>query len=308
MNSPFFSKIRVFLYMLKQGAKNIAQNLFMIFASVSVIFASLMIIGTLIAVSANMQTIIEQYNDRPEIRINFKSHVTEEKCLEVKEMLLSDERIQDVIFISAEENLEGMMKQFESDGNGDLFAGYKDNADLKFVSLDIRLAPSVSGEEFESYINGKVEGVESVRNVADVVDKLETIKVVVRTCSVIAVLVFGCLSVLLVFNTVKLTVFARKREIEIMKYIGATDVFIVGPFIIEGFFVGLVGSVISYGALNGVYSLLYDYFMKNTLFGDSISLVSFDTMAGGFLLWFVVTGIAVGISAGALAVKRHVKV
>lgn len=308
MNNPIFSKVRVFLYMLKQGAKNIMQNLFMIFASVSVIFASLMIIGTLIAVSVNMQTIIEQYNDRPEIRINFKSHITEEKCLEVKDMLLSDERIEDVMFISAEENLKGMMETFESDGNGELFAGYKDNENLKFVSLDVKLAPSVSGAEFESYIKSKVEGVDSVRNVADVIDQLETIKVVVRTCSVIAVLVFGCLSVLLVFNTVKLTVFARKREIEIMKYIGATDVFIVGPFIIEGFFVGLVGSVVSYGALKGVYAILYDYFMKNTLFGDSIELVAFDGMAGSFLLWFVITGVAVGISAGALAVKRHVKV
>ena len=93
-----------------------------------------------------------------------------------------------------------------------------------------------------------------------------------------------------------------------MKYIGATDVFIVGPFIIEGFFVGLVGSVLSYGILKGVYGLVFDYFTENTLFGDSVSLLPFDGMAGSFLLWFVISGVALGITAGALAVKRHVKV
>ena len=72
-----FAKLRVFGYMLKQGAKNIFQNMFMIFASVSVIFASLMIIGALISVSVNMQTIIDHYNDRPEIRISFASRITD---------------------------------------------------------------------------------------------------------------------------------------------------------------------------------------------------------------------------------------
>jgi len=302
------SKINVFLYMLKQGAKSILQNLFMIFASVSVIFASLMIIGALISVSANMQTVIDHYNDRPEIRINFESRITEEKCLEVRDMLLADDRVAEVAFISAEENLQGMIETFENEGNGDLFAGYTDNEDLKFVSLDVDLAPAVSGDDFAEYVNREIEGVQSIRNIAGVVNKLETIKVVVKTCSVVAVLVFGCLSVLLVFNTVKLTVFARKREIEIMKYIGATDVFIVGPFIIEGFFVGLVGSMLSYGVLKGVYGLVYKYFMKNTLFGDAVELMPFSELAGSFLLWFVISGIALGVSAGALAVKRHVKV
>ncbi|MBQ8164588.1 MAG: permease-like cell division protein FtsX [Clostridia bacterium] len=308
MNNSIFSKIRVFFYMLRQGAKNILQNMFMIFASVSVIFASLMIIGALVSVSANMQTIIDHYNDRPEIRINFKSHVTEDACLAVKEKLSADPCIEEVTFISAEENMQGMLETFEDDGNGDLFAGYTDNEALRFVSLDVDLDSTVSGEEFENYIYNQIEGVDSVRNIAGIVNKLETVKVVVRTCSVIAIIVFGCLSVLLVFNTVKLTVFARRREIEIMKYIGATDVFIVGPFIIEGFFVGLVGSVISYGVLKGVYSLVYEYFMKNTLFGDSVELVPFESMAGSFLLWFVVAGVALGVSAGSLAVKRHVKV
>jgi len=306
--NEFFSRVRVFGYMLKQGAKNILQNMFMIFASVSVIFASLMIIGALVSVSTNMQTIIDHYNDRPEIRINFESRITEEECLKVKDMLLADSRVEEVVYISADENMKGLIKTFENEGNGDLFAGYTDNAQLRFVSLDVSLVPAVSGDEFESFVRSDVEGVSDVRNIAGVVNKLETIKVVVRTCSVIAVLVFGCLSVLLVFNTVKLTVFARKREIEIMKYIGATDVFIVGPFIIEGFFVGLVGSVFSYGVLKLSYSLVYEYFTKNTLFGDSVELVKFDALAGSFLLWFVVAGVALGISAGALAVKRHVRV
>lgn len=303
-----FSKVRVFAYMLKQGAKNIIQNLFMIFASVSVIFVSLMIIGALISVSANMQTIIDHYNNRPEIRINFKSHMTDDYCYEIRDMLLADERVENVTYITADENFKGMMETFENEGNGELFAGYTDNADLKFISIDVDIVPSVSGEEFETFINNEVEGVENIRNVAGIVNKLETIKVVVRTCSVLAVIIFGCLSVLLVFNTVKLTVFARKHEIEIMKYIGATDVFIVGPFIIEGFFVGLVGSVLSYGVLKGAYGLVFDYFTENTLFGDSVALVPFDSMAGSFLLWFVISGIALGITAGALAVKRHVKV
>ena len=93
-----------------------------------------------------------------------------------------------------------------------------------------------------------------------------------------------------------------------MKYIGATDVFIVGPFIIEGFFVGLTGGLLSYGVLKGVYSLVYNYFTDKNVLGDSIKLIAFGDLGFNFMLWFVVAGIVVGVAAGALAVKRHVKV
>ena len=306
--SNVISRIRVFLYMLKQGVKSIFQNLFMIFASVSVIFASLLIIGTLLSVAENVQTVIDHYNDRPQIRVNFKSHVDEETCLAVRDELLQNPTVESVEYISAEENLQGILDTFEEDGKADLFQGYESNDELKFVSLDISLKNASDGEEFEAQLYEDVEGIESVRNILDIVNKLQTVKVIIRTCSLIAILVMGCVSVLLVFNTVKLTVFARKREIEIMKYIGATDVFIVGPFIIEGFFVGLTGGLLSYGVLKGVYSLVYNYFTDKNVLGDSIKFIAFGDLGFNFMLWFVVAGIVVGVAAGALAVKRHVKV
>ena len=306
MNSVI-SRIRVFLYMLKQGVKSIFQNLFMIFASVSVIFASLLIIGALISVAENVQTVIDHYNDRPHIRVNFESYVTEEQCLQIRDELLQDSMVKDVVYISSEENFQGMLETFE-DGEEELVPGYESNEELMSVSLDITLVNASDGEDFEKKLYDEVEGIESVRNVLNVVNKLQTVKVIMRTCSLFAVIIMGCVSILLVFNTVKLTVFARKREIEIMKYIGATDVFIVGPFIIEGFFVGLAGGFLSYGVIKGLYSLVYNYFMENDILGESIKLIAFKDLGFNFLLWFPVAGIIVGVVAGALAVKRHVKV
>ncbi len=302
------SNIRVFFYMLRQGIKSVFQNLFMIFAALCVIFASLLIIGSLLSVAENVQAVIDHYNDRPEIRINFMSHVTEDECLAVRDDLLADPMVEDVTYISAEENMQGMLATFEEEGKSDLFSGYESNENLMFVSLDISLKNSSDGDAFEQKIVKEVEGVDTVRNILSVVNKLHTAKVIISTCSLLAVVLMGCVSVLLVFNTVKLTVFARKREIEIMKYIGATDVYIVGPFIMEGFFVGLVGALLSYGVLKLVYQLVYNYFMDKMILGESVKLIMFENLGINFLLWFIIGGIVVGVSAASLAVKRHVKV
>ncbi len=295
---------RTVYYVLKQGLKSIFKNLFMVFASVCVVFSVLIILGALWSVSENIQHIIEQYSSRAEVQLNLHSYIEEEQAKILQERLEKDSRVEKVVFVSKEENLQNIMEYF---GDEDLFEGYRDSEYLNYVSLEIDLKEFSDGESFCAEAELLPE-VDNVKDIVSVVSKMEIVRFWIRIGTIAAMIGMAVLSVLLIFNTVKLTVFARKREIEIMKYVGASDWYICGPFVIEGVFTGLIGAIAAYFSLQGLYTLVYNSAMKSLYLGNSITLLKFGEIDVNFLLWFIASGVAAGVIASLLAIRRHVNV
>ncbi len=295
--------LRTLYYVLKQGMKSIFKNLFMVFASVSVVFAVLMLLGSLWSISENIQHVIVQYSDRAEVQINLHDYVNEEEAKLLQAQIESDYRVESVKYVSKEENLANMMEYF---GDKELFAGYENDSYLNYISLEVNLVDFADGEGFRNEVQQLVE-VDNVKDIVSVISKMEVIRFWISIGTVVAMVFMAILSVLLIFNTVKLTVFARKREIEIMKYIGASDWYICGPFVIEGVFTGLVGAIVAYFCLQGIYKLVHDAAMKSNFLGN-ITLLTFKQMDINFLLCFIVSGVAAGVIASLWAIRKHVNV
>lgn len=296
------NKIRTFFYMIKQGFQNIAKNAFMIFASVSVIFVSLFIIGTMFLLSYNIESILDDLASGPAVVINCKTTLSEEEADKLQDMIEINKNVSKITRISRAENLAAM-KEFFSEQQ-DLFEDYKEE-DL-FVSFEVELYDVGEGEKFVSEVKSMV-GVDSVRDTVRVLKLFTTLKKWVQIGTVIAVIGLGILSYLLTSNTIKLTVVARRQELEIMKYVGASSAYVRGPFIMEGLFIGLLGSGLSYLLVRLVYNIIANY-VNGTEIGDMIHVVPFTNFSGTLMVYFLIAAVAIGVLGSMTAIRKHIKV
>ncbi|MBE7057641.1 MAG: FtsX-like permease family protein [Ruminococcaceae bacterium] len=298
-------KIRTFYYILRQGVANSFKNWHMLFSSVFVIFVSLYIMGTLMMLSVNLQRILTELSEQQkEVMIDCSTDVSDEGSIAIADIIIKDSRVAEVQRISKEENLKNAIEMFEEEQ--DLFENF--DADYMYVSFRVNLKSVENVEQFSEDMK-KVTGVEEVTDNTSVYKYFSSINKGVKIGSMVAILVFGFLSVLLSANTIRLTVFARNKELIIMKNIGASKAYMRGPFVIEGIIIGILSSILSYFALRVTYAYAYKAVnsasegLKNIL-----GLANFSEFSVSVFLMFVVAGIFVGVISGAIAVRRYVKV
>lgn len=296
--------IRTVFYVLKQGAKNIVKNLFMVFAAIIVVFSVLLLLGGMISISKNIQTIIEQYSSKTEVQVNLHSYVKQDQAEKLVEIIKKDSRVETVQLITADETFANLMEYFK--GDEDLFEDYKDSEYLHYISLNIDLVQYADGTGFCNEIV-KFDEVDNVKDIVSTISKMEAAQFWVRIGTILLIIGTAVLSILLIFNTVKLTVYARSREIEIMRYVGASTWYICGPFVIEGVFTGLLGGVAAFFALKAIYNAAISGIARSLL-GTTVKLYNFEEMGIDFLIIFIVAGIVAGVIASLWAIRKHVRV
>ncbi|NLN04271.1 MAG: ABC transporter permease [Clostridiaceae bacterium] len=296
-------KVRIFLYIIKQGITGMMKNGFMIFASVSVIFVALFILGSLNLTSQNLQHIMDKLGDKPQIRIDLETETADERVLEIEKALKEDPRVENVVTISKEEQYERLLETFKD--KKELFEGY--GPELLFVSFEVKLKDSGTGEEFTKDMKN-LESVEAVTDILNVVNLFASIKKGIEVSAYVVFLILGVLSILLTMNTIKLTVMARRKELEIMKFIGASESFTRGPFVIEGMFIGIVGAVVAYFIMKYVYGLVGDFVAEKAFFNNFIELIDFQAVSGNLLFYYVLGGVVVGVLSSAFAIRKYIKV
>ncbi|MBS5570964.1 MAG: ABC transporter permease [Clostridiales bacterium] len=298
-------KIRTFYYILRQGVANSFKNWHMLFSSVFVIFVSLYIMGCLTLASTNLQRILGEISERQkEVQLDCSNEISDEASLSIADIIVNDSRVEAVERISKEENLQNAIEMFGADSA--LFE--YSNADYMYVSFRVKLRSADNVEAFAEDMK-KVSGIEDVIDNLSVYEYFSSLSTWVRIGSVAALIVLGFLSIMLSANTIRLTVFARKKELQIMKNIGASRVYMRGPFVVEGVIIGLLSSLLSYFAVKGTYVYLY-----NSVSGSSsslrniLNLSEFGQFSGMVLLCFLAAGILVGVLSSGLAIGKYVKV
>lgn len=297
--------IRIVYYVLRQSVKNILRNLFMVFASVVVVFFVLLVVGIFIEAGLTLGSVIEQFSDRAEIQINFSYIVSDETAKEYFDVISKDTRVKTATYITKEENLNRILDYFKDDK--ELFENYRNSERLQFVSIEVQLNHFEDGTAFVNEIK-QLDGIDSVKDIVETVDKMELTRFWVNVGTITAAVIMTGLSLLLIFNTVKLTVIARHREIEIMKYIGATDVYIATPFILEGVSTGIVGAIIAWIVLSGVYKAVFNFISELAAQTNIVPKTFAESGGGAIFVSFILFGIATGFVASMLAARKYMKV
>ena len=300
-------KLRTIFYLMGQGIINIFKNQLVSIAAVTTITACIFVISILYIVGANVEYMLDSVESNMGISVFFQEETTQDRILEIKTLLEVRSEVSKVTYTSPEEAWE----RFKSDyfqGKEDQLAGFEGSNPLKdSASLVIFYDDFDSRLTLTDYVNS-LPDVRYIRQAEEVVDIMQSFNQLVNYTSLVIVAVLVIISVFLISNTVRLGISTRKKEIEIMKYIGARDSFISGPFIIEGIFIGILGTLIPL-------ALIY-YFYSTATNG----LVERFELLRGFLVFMdinqiyytlvpvaLAVGVLIGLVGSRLTIGRYLK-
>ena len=253
---------RIF-YTIRQGFKNIGRNRLFSLASVGTITACLFIFGIFYCIVANFQYMVHAAESNVGVTVFFDETTTEEQMLEVQRLIDAREEVSSTTYISAEQAWENFKQDYFPDGDEGILAGLdQDNPLVDCASVQVYLADTSRQAELISYIEG-LEGVSEV-NASDIIaDSFTNFSRLIGYVSLGIILILVFVAIFLISNTVMIGITVRKEEIAIMKYIGATDFFVRGPFLVEGMTIGLIGSAIPVIGLRLLYPMVVDFVLEH---------------------------------------------
>ena len=298
----FFRNIRRYF---RDAMKSVIRNFSLSLASISCIAITLIVVGISIVLSYNVENMTDSIKKDVTMVVFLKSDTTEDEVKDIQKKITNMGNIEEIKFKSKKEYAE------ETKERDEVFSFIVDNwTDETNPLLDSFLIKVKEGEEIKNTASSikKIDKVELVNYGEDMVDQLITVFDVIRKVSIGAVVALILVTAFLIANTIKLAIFSRKTEIEIMRLVGASNISINIPFIIEGSFIGILGSIIPIILMIYGYTSLYNYF-DGKLFGSSLAMLiepyPFIYLSSLLLLGI---GIVVGMFGSYSAVKKYLKI
>ena len=292
--------IRRFFYTLKQAFQQIFRNKAMTVASMFAITAMLLILGLFFIILVNVNTAAQAVeNDYDTIEVYLLDKTKKAEANEIITDLKDFDGVSDIVYRSKDEAMDILKERWGKSSY--LLDSLRENPLPNSIVItigDLEKAEAIADKA------GTYSGVEDVKYYKETVDKLKKATNFIQMAAIIIMVFLIIISLVVVSNTVKLTVFARSREISIMKYVGATNWFIRGPFLVEGMIIGLISAGISAGLTALVYSKVIDIIGK-----DVVNIMSTPMAPVGFmtvnLIWiFVALGVSIGACGSIISMRR----
>lgn len=289
-----------FLYSLKQSFKQIKRNKGMTFTSVFAITAMLIILGLFFMVIININTAAEMVkNDYNNIEVFFKDNVSEKQIEKIKKDVKGWKEVDTVTYRTKSEALKILKVRWGD--NAYLLDGLSSNPLPNSLVITV---DNLEKSDQVAEVAAKIKGAEDVKYYKDTVQKLLKATKGFQIAAVVIMVFLIIVSIVVVSNTIKLTVLNRSDEIVIMKYVGATNWFIRGPFLLEGIIIGIISALIS----SGIVTLIYQSVVK-VLGEDLLAVLSTPMVPVGFLsfnlVWiFLALGISIGAWGSIISMRR----
>lgn len=290
-----------FGYFVTEGIRDLFLHGFMSFASICVIVACLIIMGSFVMVINNIEAAITTLENENEILVYIDEELPDSEAKSVGSKINMIENVLSASFISREQALENFV---ESQDDPELFAGL-DESTLR-NRFSVRLVDISLMKETKTQIEG-IEGVAKVNAHLEMAEGFSAVRNIINVVSAAIIVILFIVSVFIISNTVKLALFGRREEIAIMKMVGATNWFIRWPFLIEGMILGLVGAAISFFAEWGLYQLVVQKVSEvDTL--SLLSLVPFEEVLAPMAIVFAGVGFLVGVGGSLMSIRKFLKV
>ncbi|MDD6436281.1 MAG: permease-like cell division protein FtsX [Clostridiales bacterium] len=301
-------RISSFFYCLKQGFKNIWRNKMFSVASIATMSACIFLFGVFFSIVVNFTHIVKSAEEDVPITVFFNEGITQAKMKEIGEEIASNSKVKSVDFTSAEDAWKDYQNTYFSE-NPELAEGFADDNPLAGSdNYAVYLNNVEDQQDVASWIKD-IDGVRRVRQSEVAAKTLSNFNVLIGYASAGIILILLAVSVFLISNTVTIGITVRKEEIAIMKYIGAKDIIVRFPFIVEGITIGLVGAALPLGVLFFLYKEAVVYI--NTHFQILQGLITFLPALDVFKV-LVPTGLVLGIGIGFIGsfmtTKKHLRV
>lgn len=297
-------RLRIIRNIINQGFKGVWRNKGMGIASITSITAVLVILGIVLILILSLNNIVADTKEKfDEVQIFLEDEITTSQLEEIENRVKESNKALSVTFKSKDQALQEMKDSWGDEGY--LLDGLETNPlyHTLIVKLkDIEYADSVA----RSIEN--LKGIDEIQYNQDIIEKLVLFSSYIRTGGLVVVSILLLVSVFIISNTIKLTVTARKTEINIMKYVGATNGYIRGPFIIEGLLFGLIGALVSIFIVNYGYNYFFSAASDKLYVLFTVYLVPPAALIEDVMIIFVAIGAGIGALGSLVSMKRFLNV
>lgn len=300
-------KISSMKYLFGQGVKNVWTNRIMTFASFCVILVSLLLVGSMMLFTANVNRFISGIESKNEVVVYLNDGVTDETVSQMETDIKKLDNVAEVVFYSKEQAFEDYKKSMEN--AEEIFESIGDESPLP-DAFKIRVKDISKMTSTIAQIN-KMQNIYKVSAPNDFADLLIGIKSTVGMISTAVIAALGIVCLVIISNATRASVFARRKEINIMKYVGATNTFIRIPFFVEGMVTGMLAGVAAAGLTWFGYEKFIEALSKQMTLWKAFGIdefIPFDSVAVKVVLGYVGAGALLGAIGTVISTRKHLKV
>ena len=301
-------KISTHIYNIGQGLKNVWRNKMFSLASIATMTACIFLFGIFYSLGTNFQSMVKTAEEGVAVTVFFTEGTSQARIDEIGKEISKRPEVANYEFISAEQAWSDYQEEYFGD-NPELAAGFADDNPLaNSANYEIYLSDVAMQSTLVSYLEG-LDGVRQVNKSEVAAKTLTDINQAITIVSMAIVIILLAVSIFLISNTVMVGISVRREEIAIMKLIGAKDAFVRQPFVVEGIFIGLIGSAIPLILLYYLYDIVINYIAGR--FSILKSLFDFTSPWDMFKVLIPATlliGIGIGFFGSLITTKRHLKI
>lgn len=297
-------RFNVINYLLKEGIKNLFKNKKSTISSLMIMCATMLIFGLFFVIGENINAFVQNVADAQEIRVIIKKDATESEIEELGKQILEIEGVRNAEFVSEEDALD-YMKEWLGE---DTLAGYEDR-NIFSAAYDVTLTDLELNNEVQESIR-QLDNIKNIESSNKVISQIISIAKGIRIITAGILVLLIIISVSIIANTIKLAVHSRRKEISIMKYVGATNNFIRWPFLVEGIIIGVIAGLISVLIIGGAYTFLANK-LAETVFLDiaaNWTMLEFKEMFNLILTVYLILGVGIGALGSGISMKKYLEV
>ena len=296
-------RFNVISYLLKEGIRNVFKNKKSTISCLMIMCATMLIFGLFLVIGENINAFVKSVADAQGIMVYLKTGATDEEIEQVGKDILQIDGVRDAKYISNTEGLESMRETL-----GDkMIEGYTTDNILP-ASYEVTLTDLELSSDVQESLK-QIPNVDDIRSSNIIIEQIIRLAKGIKIVTWVILVLLIIISTAIISNTIKLTVHARRKEISIMKYVGATNNFIRWPFIVEGMIIGVIASLISIILVGGAYSILAQEAV-NIKFMQmmNMNLVSFKDMLSSIIVVYMLLGIGIGALGSVISMRKYLKV
>ena len=297
-------KYNIIGYFLSEGFRNVFKNKKSTISCLGIMCVTMLMFGAFFAIGKNITHIVSNLEDAQAIRVNIQNDTSEEDVVKMKDQILAIDGVADAkrktkqdAFNEMKNKLEGYTSSMEGIEPAFLFDSY-------IVTLtDLDMNDSVQEQI------SKLPHFRSITSSNQTINTLSTVGKWIRIFTGTILVVLILISIFIIANTIKLTVHARRKEISIMKYVGATNSFIRAPFMIEGVIIGIMSSAISLGIVGALYNWgTIKMAQSETIQKIGVNMLQFKDLFSSILIVYIILGVGIGIIGSRISMRKYLDV
>ncbi len=296
-------KARTIRRHIKESVKNLGRNGWMTFASVSAVTVTLILVGVFLVIMMNLNKVADSIEEDVEIRVHIDIAATKEDQAVLEEQIKSLSKVESVTFSPKEKELDSLIASLGEEG--EVFNLFEQDNPLNDVFI-VKAKNPTDTMNVAKQID-EFEYTTKVKYGQGSVEKLFSFLSVSRNVGLVLIVGLLFTAMFLISNTIKITIIARKREIEIMRLVGATNSFIRWPFFLEGLMLGVLGSAIPIAMISVLYSKAHDYIAPR-LEGNFIQILDVNPFIFQVAGILVIMGAFIGIWGSLMSVRKFLKI